>query len=127
MDRKWTIVMFALGGLILAYLLTQTGMWVWDYLSTSDFAGDYVGKPSQLWVSLVGVVLAAGGTVMALKNERLYELAGEVVTELSKVTWPTREETFTSTIVVIVTVIVSSLFLGVFDWIWAALARFIYG
>ncbi len=127
MDRKWTFVMFAAGGIILAFLLNKTGMWVWDFLSTTDLAGDYVGKPSSLLVALVAVLVAVGAVAMAMKNERLFELAGEVTTELGKVTWPTREETVASTIVVIVTVIVSSVFLGIFDFIWSWAARLIYG
>src|SRR4051794_914664 len=108
MDRKWTFVMFAVGGLLLAYLLVQTGMWAWEFASTTDLAGDFVGKPNGLVVSLLALALAIAGTGLALKNERLVELAGEVTSELSKVTWPTREETFASTIVVIVTVIIAS-------------------
>lgn len=127
MDRKWTFVMFAGGAIVLAFLLNKTGMWVWDFLSTTDLAGDYVGKPNTLLVALVAVLAAVGALVLALKNERLYELAGEVTTELSKVTWPTREETVASTIVVVVTVVVSSVFLGVFDAIWNGAARLIYG
>lgn len=127
MDRKWTFVMFAAGGIILAFLLNKTGMWAWDFLSTTDLAGDYVGKPNSLIVALFAVLLAVGALVMAMKNERLYELAGEVTTELSKVNWPSREETVASTIVVVVTVIVSSVFLGIFDFIWHWAARLIYG
>ena len=127
MDRKWTFVMFAVGGLLLAYLLFQTGVWGWEYLSTTDFAGDYVGKPNTVIITLLAVMLAGGSLAISLKNERLVELANEVASELKKVTWPTREETFAATIVVIVTVIVASLFLGVFDALWHWIAGKIYG
>ena len=127
MDRKWTFMMFAVGGLILAWLLIRTGMWGWDYLATTDLLGDYVGKPKEIIVDLIAVLAAAGITYAAMKNEQLFELASEVTGELRKVTWPTREETFAATIVVIVTVIVASLFLGLFDLVWSWLARLIYG
>ena len=127
MDRKWTYLMFAVGGLLLAYLLTKSGFWAWDYLSTSDFAGDYVGKPKDLIIDLFGFGLAGMTTAGALRNERLVDLANEVTAELKKVTWPTREETIAATIVVIVTVIVASMFLGVFDLLWSWVARGIYG
>ena len=127
MDRKWTIVMFASGGIVLAWLLQKTGMWAWEYLFTTELAGDIVGKPSALVVTLGAVLLAVAATAAALKNERLFELSGEVTSELQKVTWPTREETVASTIVVIVTVIVASLFLGIFDFVWSWVARLIYG
>ena len=31
MERKWTHVMFAVGGIVLAWLLTKTGEWCWSY------------------------------------------------------------------------------------------------
>jgi preprotein translocase subunit SecE len=127
MDRKWTYLMFAVGGLLLAYLLTRSGFWAWEYLATSDFAGDYVGKPKELLIDLFGFGVAGIVTAVALRNERLVELANEVTAELRKVTWPTREETFAATIVVIVTVIVASIFLGLFDLLWSWVARAIYG
>ena len=66
MDRKWTYLMFVVGGLLLAYLLTRSGLWAWDYLATSDFAGDYVGKPKELLVDAFGVGLAGLGTLCLL-------------------------------------------------------------
>jgi preprotein translocase subunit SecE len=127
MDRNWTYLMFAVAAILLGYLLTKSGFWAWDYLATSDFAGDYVGKPKELVIDLLGFGLAGLAAAVALRNERLVELAGEVTSELKKVTWPTREETFAATIVVIVTVIVASIFLGVFDLLWSWVARAIYG
>ena len=127
MDRKWTYLMFAVGGLLLAYLFSRTGMWAWDYLSTTDFAGDFVGRPRELLTDLFGFVAAGGVTFAALRNQRLVELANEVTFELSKVTWPTRIETGINTVIVIVTVIVSSAFLGLFDFVWSWAARMIYG
>ena len=127
MDRKWTYLMFAVGGLLLAYLLTMSVQWGWEYLGTTDFAGDFVGKPKSLAVDLFAFAIAGVAVAGALRNHRLLTLAGEVTAELVKVTWPTREETFAATIVVIVTVIVSSIFLGMFDLIWAWVAKGIYG
>jgi preprotein translocase SecE subunit len=44
----------------------------------------------------------------------------EVVDELTHVNWPSREETGHATVVVVVCVVVSALFLGLFDaaWLW---------
>jgi preprotein translocase subunit SecE len=127
MDRKWTYLLFATGGLLLAYLLTMSTSWAWEYLATSDFAGDFVGKPKGLLIDLVSFLIAGLATWAALRNERLVQLANEVTAELRKVTWPTREETFAATIVVVVTVIVASAFLAFFDTLWSWLARAIYG
>lgn len=117
MDRKWTHVIFALGGLVLAWLLSKTGEWIWSYW----------GRPNQLLVGLAALVVAGLVTFVAWKNERVFEVVTEVTTELSKVSWPSRKETVSSTIIVIITTIVASIILGVFDATWSWVTRMIYG
>ena len=51
----------------------------------------------------------------------------DVKVELKKVTWPTRKDTYASTIVVIVLVLVSAVYLGGIDAILSRLIRLILG
>ena len=51
----------------------------------------------------------------------------DVKVELKKVTWPTRKDTYASTIVVIVLVMVSAVFLGGVDAILSRLIRLVLG
>jgi preprotein translocase subunit SecE len=51
----------------------------------------------------------------------------EVRQETSKVTWPSRKETFTTTAMVFVMVVVVSLFLSFADWIIANALRLVLG
>ena len=53
------------------------------------------------------------------------QLVKEVRIELGKVTWPTRKEVISSTIVVVVFSIVVSIFIGVVDLILSRLAGLI--
>jgi len=57
--------------------------------------------------------------------QRFVEFLKEVRVELSKISWPTRAELKESTIVVIISVIVITLFIGavdqVFNWMWRLL------
>ena len=57
--------------------------------------------------------------------KRFVEFLKEVRVELSKISWPTREELRESTVVVIVSVIVITVFIGavdqVFNWMWRLL------
>ena len=117
MERKWVHVMFAMAGLLLAWLLAKCGDWGWSYF----------GKPNDLYVGLGACAIAGVATYIAWKNEELFTLASEVTSELRKVTWPTRRETLNSTIVVIATTIIASLLLGFFDAVWAWATRMIYG
>jgi preprotein translocase SecE subunit len=105
-------MMFAVGGLILATVLIQATESGWRYFSR------YLGRPSDLIAALI--------TFYYWRNPRVFELATEVVSELKKVTWPTRKETSNATVVVIVTVFISSLFLGFFDLVWSWSTDLIY-
>lgn len=117
MERKWVHILFATTGLALVFLLVKTSEWVWSYFA----------KPKPLIVYAGSLILAGVGVFWAWRNEEIFGLASECVAELSKVSWPTRKETGMATIVVIVTVIIASLLLGVFDATWAYLTGLLYG
>jgi len=57
--------------------------------------------------------------------ERVKIFLKEVKVEMSKVTWPTRAELKDSTIVVIVSCLVISAFIGVIDWVLYSLVRLV--
>jgi preprotein translocase subunit SecE len=117
MERKWTHVMFAVAGLVVAWLLAKCGDWAWSYF----------GKPNSFLIGAGAFVVAGAATLIAWRNEQVFGLASEVAGELRKVSWPSRKETLQSTIVVIITTIISSAFLGVFDAVWSWVTRMIYG
>ncbi len=116
--NKAVHLMFLSGGLLLFFLLNWTGEWIWGYFARhpNEFAID---GGAALAALIIGIA--------TYKNERVFTLANEVATELKKVTWPTRKETQAATLVVIVTVIISALVLGAFDFLWAYLTDRIYG
>ena len=117
MERKWVHVMFAVAGIVAAWLVAKCGDWAWAYF----------GKPNAFIIGTVAFATAGTATLIAWRNEQVFGLATEVSNELKKVTWPTRKETLYSTIVVIVTTIIASLFLGLFDGVWSWVTRMIYG
>jgi len=127
MDRKWTYLMFAAGGLLLFYILAKSGLWGWDFLATTDFAGDFVGKPREWAIDALALLIAGGATVVALKNEELFTMAGEVTSELRKVTWPTREELKGSTITVIIFSLMSTAFVFLVDFVLGKLVQLVLG
>jgi preprotein translocase SecE subunit len=117
MERKWTHMLFAGGGLVLFWLLAKSGEWAWSYF----------GKPKGYAVGAAAFIISFVTTLILWRNEQVFGLATEVTAELRKVTWPSRKETVSSTIVVIVTTIIASLFLGIFDGVWSWVTRMIYG
>src|SRR3954453_10508155 len=61
--------------------------------------------------AIIGVVLGAVAAIVAWNNARFQEFGGEVIGELSKVTWPSWAEIRTSTAAVIIATLVFSLVL----------------
>jgi preprotein translocase subunit SecE len=49
----------------------------------------------------------------------------ETVGELKKVVWPTREEAFRLTWIVLIVITLSAILLGAADWLFAQLFRFL--
>jgi preprotein translocase subunit SecE len=113
--NKFVHLMFAVGCLLAAFLLSKAGDWVWSYFA----------KPNELMINGAAFLVAATAAVVAYKNERVFASAVDVMRELEKVTWPTRKETYAATVVVIVTVAISALVLQIFDYVWALLANLI--
>ena len=58
---------------------------------------------------------------------KLNEFLTNVKAELKKVTWPAKKETYASTTIVIVLVLLSAVFLGGVDMILSRLIRLILG
>jgi preprotein translocase subunit SecE len=57
--------------------------------------------------------------------ERTKQFLREVKVELKKVTWPTRQQTIGSTVVVIILVLLIAAFLGVVDTLLSSLVRMV--
>jgi preprotein translocase subunit SecE len=73
-------------------------------------------------------VMSARGT-LAKKEPNIFDRAKqflrEVKVELKKVTWPTRQQTLGSTVVVIILVLLIAAFLGIVDTLLSSLVRLV--
>jgi preprotein translocase SecE subunit len=80
-----------------------------------------VGEPISSIVIGVSVIISIGVALVLWKHERVKGLAYEAITELSKVTWPTRKEMYAAVVAVIIVSIIMSIILFLFDlfWSWA--------
>ena len=107
--NKFIHLTFAIGGLLAAFLLSQTCGWIWSYFA----------KPNELVINAFAVTVAAVGAFVAYRNEQVFASVHDITKELEKVTWPTRKETTAATIVVLVTVSIAALILSGFDAIWS--------
>ena len=65
--------------------------------------------------------------VSVMTDNSIVRYLRETRAELSKVSWPSRQEATNLTLVVLAVVLVSSLVLGSFDYLFAELFTFIIG
>jgi preprotein translocase subunit SecE len=83
-------------------------------------------EPNSM-VSSVGSALVAGFIALRLfKHDQSHRVATEIVAELAKVTWPSRRETYASSIVVIITSLIAAVIIGAFDFVWSAITDLLY-
>jgi preprotein translocase SecE subunit len=113
---RWVQLAFMGFAVVLLLILDKTITIIWD-----KFA-----EPDPLLVSMLALVLAGLCAVIAYRHATVNRVANEVVGELAKVSWPTREEVQVSTLVVIVTSIIASVIVGSFDAAWSAITDLIY-
>lgn len=99
-------------------------VWLFDHLISGIWY--FFADPNESVVTAGAVVAGLVTAVILYKTAPVYGVVHGVSEELSKVTWPTRKETSSSTIVVIVTSIVAGLVLFLFDSVWAAVTDLVY-
>lgn len=75
---------------------------------------------------LLAVIVAVAVFIVLKKQPKVNEFSDQVITELSKVTWPPRKETLLSTIVVVVMVAICAVILFGFDTLWGTLVKMLY-
>jgi preprotein translocase subunit SecE len=91
-----------------------------------SYIWNFFQEPDSTLVTGVSAIVGILTGYMLYRNPKVKPLADEVAGELSKVTWPSRRETWYSTVVVIVTSIIAATYLGLFDTLWSAFTDLIY-
>lgn len=107
---------WAAATLVVAVVFNQVAAFVWGFF----------GRVNDWLLLAASVAVGVATTVYLYRHPVVSPLSKEVVSELGKVTWPTRKETYYATLVVIVTSIVCAIILGVFDAMWSYLTDLIY-
>ncbi|MEJ2107339.1 MAG: preprotein translocase subunit SecE [Acidiferrobacteraceae bacterium] len=95
--------------LVLAVLVLGAGIYGFYYL---DAQPDLVRVSTVLGAGVVAAVIA----LQSAQGRAAWEFGKGARTELRKVVWPSRKETFQATLAVIAIVILIALFLWLVDW-----------
>jgi len=109
---KYLYTGYFVAGCIVAFLVTKVGDMVWeghDKITTG-----------------LGVAAGLAAVAWGWQNLRLRTLAMETIDELVAVTWPSKQETYTATSVVIATAVIASAIVFLLDRFWAWFTDLIY-
>jgi preprotein translocase subunit SecE len=74
--------------------------------------------------SFISVLAGITTFVALIRNQKVMVFTDEVVGELARVTWPTRDETVRASVTVIFTTIFSASLLAAYDFLWKNIADY---
>lgn len=82
-------------------------------------------RHAELILQGLSIALGLGLFLFLYRSDVVNQFMSEVVVELSRVSWPSQRETRAATILVIVMVLISGLFLGLLDYFWTVLLKWV--
>lgn len=132
-SAKYVHASFVAAAVFIGYVTAQVFALVWNTLAAWPVALQYVPQLVRYDEEVRGDVgLVVGAIVGVVTVIRIYKKpnirtwADEVAAELTKVSWPTREDVTNNTIIVIVASIAATLYVTVLDKFWGFATGLIY-
>lgn len=126
--ERWVQFAFVLMGGLAFFIGDKAIMFLYDL--AASIGGRYnwwtLPAPSEIAITVAAAIVGLATGFGLYHHPKVKPLADEVAGELSKVTWPTRPETWRNTGVVILTSLIAAAYLGIFDAIWSTFTDLIY-
>lgn len=114
--NRWVQYVFVVVAAFVLWLADKVILLAWQQFD----------EPNEVAATVASAAIGLGVAFGLYRNPKSHRLVVDVVSELSKVTWPSRKETYASTIVVIVTSIIAAAIVGSFDFVWSAITDLLY-
>jgi len=122
--KRFVYAAYFAGGIAVAFLVSKLLGVAWLKLQQYK---PVVGEPEQEVVMPLSALVGVATAVYYWKRTRARQLAEEVADELSKVTWPSKQEVTNGTAVVLVTTAVATIFFALMDRFWGFVTNLVYG
>ncbi len=122
-NKKWILLGYTIISLLVWITFAKFFSAIFSWFNVSDI--NILGPQFKL-STLIGLAITLGALIYCIRSPLIMTLSDEIIVELRKVSWPTKQETYYSTLVVIVTVLIMSVILGLFDAIWLKVTNLIY-
>ncbi|MBT8451640.1 MAG: preprotein translocase subunit SecE [Deltaproteobacteria bacterium] len=121
--ERWVQFAYAACAVTLAWFLIKSSTAVWTILADNV---DAVPEPNSTMIAVGAGLVAFISAVIAYRSTKIHTFVLEVCVELSKVAWPTRKETWSQTVVVLIVSVIAAIILGVYDAVWSHITDLIY-
>ena len=121
MDNRKLIVASYILSSIVAWFLTRASL-SWLYISFYQ-----IRRLPGIAAAREGLPIAISGVLffVLIRHPKVNLVLDEVVAELKKVTWPSRDDVVRSTTVVLTCIVIASVILAGFDLAWGKLISFL--
>lgn len=121
-NQKWVTSSFLAVAILVGYLLFAAAFQVSGFLDLEAKIKNF-----ELTIRLLSIGVGALIFFGLHKWGTANQFMSEVVDELSKVTWPLSKDTWNSTWVVLIFVVVASALIAVIDWVWTSFIHWVLG
>ena len=133
-SARYVHAAFFAAGILSAYLCAKLLLVAWNALADWPEAVRQVplliqyGEDERATVTLVlGAAVGVFLVFWYYRKESVRTWAGEVASELSRVTWPNKETVTNGTMVVLVATLVGTVYVALLDRFWGYLTNLVYG
>lgn len=118
LHQRYVLLFFVAAAVLTGITVQAASVSLFEALAVQDLRiGGVVNSTLLMSVGLAIVTFVA-----LLRNRRAVEYVDEVVDELTKVTWPSRDETIRAATTVVFTTLFIAALLGFYDFIWKNVA-----
>ncbi len=131
---KYVHAAFFGAGILAAYLSGKVLYLAWNSLAewpvatrALPFLLRYAEDERETYTMIVGAIIGVIAVIQTYRKEHIRRWADEVATELSKVTWPTKDTVTNGTVVVVVASAIATVYVALLDRLWAFLTNLVYG
>jgi preprotein translocase subunit SecE len=133
-SERYVHAAFFVAGILAAYVASKTLAMTWNSLAAWSTAVRAVPQlvtvaeeQRESYSLVAGAAIGTLVVVQSYRKEHVRTWASEVASELSKVTWPTREAVMNGTVVVVVASALATVYVTILDRIWSFLTTLVYG
>ncbi|NBW80555.1 preprotein translocase subunit SecE [bacterium] len=123
---RYALAFYVIFAAFFWYLFHAAGLFVAQHFVPQSASGFSVANPNfSLWNNTIAGILTAVAAVFLFASRRLKDYVVDVGDELTRVSWADLKETQRATLIVIVLVAVSSVFMFLSDFVFVKLIQLI--